>query len=74
MPYYRDKILLKKFGENLRELRTSKKFTQEELAFEADLDITQVGRIERGTVNTSLCVMQRIAKALNVSISKLTDF
>jgi len=72
--YYRDNILLNKFGVHLRNLRISKGFSQEELAYESDLDISQIGRIERGVVNTSLCVLQRLAKALNISLKELLDF
>lgn len=74
MPYYRDEILLKKFGEHLRLIRINKGFSQENLAHEADLDISQIGRIERGNVNTSLCVIQRIAKALKIPLKDLLDF
>lgn len=74
MPYYRDDNLLKKFGKNLKKLRTVKNLTQEELSYLSDLDISQVGRIERGEVNTSICVMQRIAKALKIDLKELVDF
>lgn len=74
MAYYRDKELLKKFGENLRKLRLSKEMSQELMAFEAELDISQVGRIERGEVNTSICVLQRLAKSLKVKMSELLNF
>jgi transcriptional regulator with XRE-family HTH domain len=73
VPYYRDDILLKKVGEHIRKLRTEKNITQEELAYDADLDISQVGRIERGVVNTSICVLQRLAKALNIEMKELFD-
>lgn len=72
--YYRDNILLNNFGVHLRNLRISKGLSQEELAYESDLDISQIGRIERGVVNTSLCVLQRLAKALNISLKELLDF
>ena len=74
MPYYRDNILLKKFGFHLKKIRTEKGLSQENLSYEADLDISQIGRIERGEVNTSLCVMQRVAKALGVEIKELFEF
>jgi len=41
--------------------------TQEQLAFEAKLDLTYVGGIERGRRNPSLLVMARIADALGIS-------
>jgi transcriptional regulator with XRE-family HTH domain len=45
--------------------------TQEELAFEAEIDPTYMGGIERGNRNPSLMVMARIAEALSVPLPKL---
>jgi transcriptional regulator with XRE-family HTH domain len=45
--------------------------TQEKLAFEAEIDLTYVGGIERGKRNPSLLVMARIAAALSVPLAKL---
>jgi transcriptional regulator with XRE-family HTH domain len=45
--------------------------TQEELAFEAEIDLTYVGGIERGKRNPSLLVMGRIANALSVPLVRL---
>lgn len=59
------------FGKNVRRLRLQKGMTQEELAFEAEIDLTYIGGIERGNRNPSLVVMSRIAKALGVALSKL---
>lgn len=58
-------------GRNVRRLRLQKKLTQEQLAFEAEIDLTYVGGIERGKRNPSLLVMARIAKALGVHPTKL---
>lgn len=59
------------FGKNVREVRQQRKLTQEKLAFEAEIDLTYVGRIEKGKVNPSLLVMGRIASALSVPLTKL---
>jgi DNA-binding XRE family transcriptional regulator len=53
--------------------RQQKKLTQEQLAFEAEIDLTYVGGIERGKRNPSLLVMARIADALGVSLTKLIN-
>jgi transcriptional regulator with XRE-family HTH domain len=45
--------------------------TQEKLAFEAEIDLTYVGGIERGKRNPSLLVMCRIAVVLSVHPTKL---
>jgi transcriptional regulator with XRE-family HTH domain len=45
--------------------------TQEELAFEAKIDLTYIGGIERGRRNPSVLVVARIADALGVTPNKL---
>ena len=59
------------FGKNVRRYRQQKKLTQEELAFEAEIDLTYMGGIERGKRNPSLLVMARIADALGIQLPKL---
>ncbi len=66
-----DKRRLKQFGENLRRLRKLKGVSQEQLAFEAELDRSFVGQVERGERNLSLLNIHRLAEALGVSIENL---
>jgi transcriptional regulator with XRE-family HTH domain len=47
--------------------------TQEQLSFEAKIDLTYMGAIERGKRNPSLLVMARIADALGVPLPKLLN-
>lgn len=58
-------------GENVRRLRHARGLTQEQLAFEAKIDLTYVGGIERGRRNPSLLVLIRIASALSVEPATL---
>jgi transcriptional regulator with XRE-family HTH domain len=58
-------------GKNVRRLRQQRGITQEELAFDAKIDLTYMGGIERGKRNPSLLVMARIAEALSVPLPKL---
>lgn len=74
MKYLRDKETLKQFGEHLRKVRMSKKISQEELAFKADMEYSQVSRIERGIINTSISHVSKLAKALGVPLSELFEF
>ena len=66
-----DKKRLKHFGENLRRLRKLKGVSQEQLAFEAELDRSFVGQVERGERNLSLLNIHRLAEALGVPIENL---
>lgn len=58
-------------GGNVRRLRIERGLTQEQLAFEAGIDLTYEGGIERGKRNPSLMVMARVADALGVTPSEL---
>jgi transcriptional regulator with XRE-family HTH domain len=58
-------------GRNVRQLRQDRGLTQEQLAFEAQLDLTYVGGIERGRRNPSLLVLARLASALGVMPAEL---
>lgn len=58
-------------GARVREARLRRGLTQEELAFEARIDLTYVGGIERGRRNPSLLVLVRLAAALAVEPSEL---
>jgi transcriptional regulator with XRE-family HTH domain len=58
-------------AKNVGRLRRQRGLTQEELAFQAKIDLTYLGGIERGKRNPSLLVMARIAKALSVPLPKL---
>jgi transcriptional regulator with XRE-family HTH domain len=61
------------FGKNVRKYRQQRRLTQEQLAFEAQIDLTYMGGIERGRRNPSLLVMARIADALAVPLPKLVS-
>ena len=58
-------------GENVRRLRLGRGLTQEQLAFEAEIDLTYLGGIERGRRNPSLLVLARLAAALSTTPSSL---
>lgn len=51
-------------GQNVRRLRLARKWSQEDLAAAAKVDVRSVGGIERGTQNTTVSVLGKIAAAL----------
>ncbi|MBI2899504.1 MAG: helix-turn-helix transcriptional regulator [Planctomycetes bacterium] len=63
--------LLHRFGERVRQLRKRKKLSQERLALEAGLDRSYMGSVERGEYNVTLTTVQKISKALRVSLHEL---
>lgn len=62
------------FGKKLRLIRLAKGFTQEQLANELDVEISQISRIERGVINTSITTLYAISKVLDVNVSELFVF
>lgn len=56
---------------NVRRLRTRGHMTQEQLAEAAEIDLTYLQRVERGTANPSLRVLVALATALGVAPGRL---
>ena len=62
------------FEKKLRLARLTKGFTQEQLANELGIEISQISRIERGVINTSVTTLYEISKVLNVDVSEFFVF
>lgn len=58
-------------GNNIRKLREAKGLSQLQLAIDADIPKSQIGRIERAEINTTLLTLEKIANALE---AKIEDF
>ena len=56
---------------NLRRLRKTKGLTQEDLAFKIGVSRAYIGYIEQGSNIPSLDTLEKLAKALDVSITAL---
>lgn len=69
-----DELGLKLLAQRLKQLRSDKKITQEELAFRSELTLSQIARIETVKINPTVSTMFRITKALDVNITELFDF
>jgi len=72
--YLRDKEFIIEFGKNLRKIRKSKDFTQQNLANDVGVEISQISRIERGIINTSISTANSLAKVLKIEVSELFKF
>lgn len=66
-----DKDTLVKFGEKIRKERLGQELSQEELAFRAGLHRTYIGMVERAERNITLTNINKIAKALKLSLRDL---
>jgi len=65
------KDVLKKFGEKVREERLKRKLSQEELANIAGVHRTYIGMIERAEKNITLQNIEKMSRALRVTIQDL---
>ncbi len=62
-----------KAGKKIKALRLEAGISQETLANLADLDRTYIPSIEKGERNISITVLEKLAKALKVSIKDFFD-
>lgn len=69
----KDKELLRKVGEQIRYYRIEAGLSQEKLSFKCNLDRTYIGSVERGERNIAVINLNKLALALNVSLSKLLE-
>lgn len=60
-----------RFGSAIKKRRSELGISQEELAEQANLHRTYIADIERGERNVALINIEKLAKALNISISAL---
>ena len=63
-----------KLGKRLKLLRTEAGLTQEKLSIATGLSQTYISGVEGGTRNPSLKTLEKLAKALRVKISDITNF
>ncbi len=68
MKYPSEKNIRKAIGRNVQKYRKLKGFSQTNLCYEIDLDISTLSRLERGELNVTLNTLYKIGKLLNVSI------
>lgn len=61
-------------AKRLKELRQEKGFTQEELAYQSELTLSQIARIETMKINPTVSTMFCIARTLEVPVSELFNF
>src|SRR5439155_17125415 len=60
-----------RLGAAVKACRARRRLTQEQLAERSSLSYEFIGEIERGDANPTILTLERVAKALDVSISLL---
>lgn len=73
MPQLRDISAITILAKNVRKYRIAKNLSQEALANLAGIEYSQVSRIERGLLNTSISVIFALGKALEIEPYKLLE-
>lgn len=63
--------ILEKFGKRVRDERLKQGLSQEQLAEKAGLHRTYIGMIERAEKNITLINIEKVAKALEISVEEL---
>jgi transcriptional regulator with XRE-family HTH domain len=63
--------LSRHIGNRIREYRNDRKLTIEGLAVAAEMEYTQLSRIERGKINTGIFHIYKIAGSLGISMNEL---
>jgi transcriptional regulator with XRE-family HTH domain len=69
----RNEKLLLKFGKRIKQLRTEKQMSQDDLAIACDVEKTQIYRIEGGKINTTVSTLAALAEAFELSIAELFE-
>lgn len=60
-------------GQNIRRLRLERGLTQEALAFDVGVAARHLGRIERGSISSTIGVLSRIAQVLECPLTRLVQ-
>lgn len=67
------KLAIRRFGKRLKQLRTAKRWSQQELASKIFVEQSYISDIERGIFGPSFSKLSKIADALNMTISELCE-
>jgi transcriptional regulator with XRE-family HTH domain len=68
---HRQNPTLVALGEAIRRVRKDRGLSQEQLALTAEVDLSYLGRVERGDNAAALLTLKRIADALGVTMATL---
>jgi len=60
-----------KVGKRIKEIREQKNISQKDLSFSADIDRSYIASVESGQRNISIVNLEKIANALDVTLSEL---
>ncbi|MCB9231270.1 MAG: helix-turn-helix transcriptional regulator [Bacteroidia bacterium] len=64
---------IKAIGRRIVALRKSQKLSQFDLAVKVGIERSQMGRIERGEINTTVNTLKKVAEGLEIEIGELFE-
>lgn len=70
---HRQDPVLVSLGQTIRRIRNERGMSQEQLALSAEIDMSYLGRVERGDNNVAVLRLKRIADALGVTMTALMN-
>lgn len=65
---------LELLAKRLKEIRAEKGVSQEELAYRAEITLSQIARIETIKINPTVSTIFKIARALDITPSEIFNF
>jgi len=65
------KSTAQKFGENMKKIRLEKGMSQGDICRALSLDRAYISNVENGKQNLTIRTMEKVAKALGVSVDRL---
>lgn len=65
---------LQLLAKRLKEIRSEKGLSQEELAYRSEITLSQIARIETVKINPTVSTIFKIARALEIPLSDLFNF
>ena len=74
MNYKHNERYCKAFGRQVRKIRLEKNLSMRELALQADMEYSQLSKIERGVINTTISTVYALSQALEIPVVDLFDF
>ena len=74
MTKIRNQKFITAFGKHIKALRKKKGLSQYKLAYEANIDRSQIIDIENGKINTSISTIYALSTALDVQPKELLSF
>ena len=61
-------------GKQIQKLRESKGISQQDLAAKCNFEKSNMSRLEAGRVNPTLSTLEKVANALDITLTELFDF